>query len=188
MKQVFLASAGVALLGLGLSARAPQSTPPPRAAAPRITTAAPAAPAPRIARTSTATPAVPAMVAAEQTRLVTTYCATCHSERGKAGGLSLAGWDAMKAQENPAIVEKMIRKLRAGMMPPAGSRRPDAATIENLTSSLEARMVRMAIRFADDDDALDAARRRIAQAMEIQKRVENITGRKIEIIVSKKLP
>ena len=64
MKRVFLASAGVALLGLGLSARAPQSTPPPRAAAPRTTTAAPAAPAPRIARASTATPTVPAMVAA----------------------------------------------------------------------------------------------------------------------------
>ena len=140
MKRVFLASAGVALLGLGLSARAPQSTPPPRAAAPRTTTAAPAAPAPRIARASTATPTVPAMVAAEQTRLVTTYCATCHSERGKAGGLSLAGWDAMKAQENPAIVEKMIRKLRAGMMPPPGAKKPEAAAISGLTQALEARM------------------------------------------------
>ena len=70
------------------------------------------------------------MVAAEQTRVVTTYCATCHSERGKAGGLSLASFDAMKAHEQPEVIEKMIRKLRAGMMPPPGAKRPEAAQID----------------------------------------------------------
>ncbi|MFN8644076.1 MAG: DUF1587 domain-containing protein [Candidatus Binatia bacterium] len=50
----------------------------------------------------------------------------------------------MKAADNPAIVEKMIRKLRAGMMPPAGSKRPDPATIESLMTSLEARMDELA--------------------------------------------
>ncbi|MCA1584910.1 MAG: DUF1592 domain-containing protein [Acidobacteria bacterium] len=83
---------------------------------------------------------VPGMSAADQTKLVAQYCATCHSDRGKAGGLSLASFDAMRAQEQPELVEKMIRKLRAGMMPPAGSKRPEAPTIESLTSSLERRM------------------------------------------------
>ena len=69
-----------------------------------------------------------------QTELVTTYCATCHSERGKAGGLSLANFDAMRAQEHPEVAEKMIRKLRAGMMPPAGAKRPDAATLDALAA------------------------------------------------------
>ena len=55
-------------------------------------------------------------------------------------GWSLAGFNAMKAQEHPEIVEKMIRKLRAGMMPPAGAKRPDAATIAALTTALEGRM------------------------------------------------
>ncbi len=38
------------------------------------------------------------------------------------------------------VVEKMIRKLRAGMMPPAGAKRPDAGTLAALTDALEARM------------------------------------------------
>lgn len=50
-------------------------------------------------------------------------------------------------------------------------------------SSLEARMVRMAVRLSGNDGAMEAARRRIAAAMEIQKRVENVTGRKIEEIL-----
>ena len=59
--------------------------------------------------------AVPAALSArEQSDLVKTYCATCHSERAKAGGLSLAGFDAMKAHEQQDVVEKMIRKLRPG--------------------------------------------------------------------------
>ncbi|MBP7778152.1 MAG: DUF1592 domain-containing protein [Acidobacteria bacterium] len=82
--------------------------------------------------------------AAAQTELVTQYCATCHSARGKAGGLVLADFNAMQAQEHPEVIEKMIRKLRAGMMPPAGSRRPDASTIEALTAALESRMDELA--------------------------------------------
>src|SRR3954452_9737267 len=46
--------------------------------------------------------------------LVKQYCAGCHSERGKAGGLSLASFDASAAVEHAVTVEKMIRKLRAG--------------------------------------------------------------------------
>ncbi len=59
---------------------------------------------------------------------------------GKAGGLSLAGFNAMRAQEQPEVVEKIIRKLRAGMMPPAGARRPDAASLDQLMTALESRM------------------------------------------------
>ena len=47
-------------------------------------------------------------------------CVTCHSDRAKAGGLSLASFDVAKAAESVEVTEKMIRKLRAGMMPPAG--------------------------------------------------------------------
>ncbi len=73
--------------------------------------------------------------------MVKQYCATCHSERGKAGGLTLAGFDpTTMADEHPEIVEKMIRKLRAGMMPPAGAKRPDEATLTQLVTALEGRM------------------------------------------------
>src|SRR4051794_28542743 len=69
--------------------------------------------------------------------LVKQYCAGCHSERGKAGGLSLASFDASAAVEHAPTVEKMIRKLRAGMMPPPGARRPDPAAAGALAATLE---------------------------------------------------
>ena len=95
---------------------------------------------------ATVRPAAPAgpgghaLAPAAQTDLVTTYCAGCHSERAKAGGLSLAGFSAMRAQDSPEIVEMMVRKLRAGMMPPAGAKRPPAGALEDLAGALEARM------------------------------------------------
>jgi cytochrome c553 len=81
-----------------------------------------------------------AMPPAAQTELVATYCATCHSDRAKAGGLSLAGFNAMRAQESPEVAEKIVRKLRAGMMPPAGAKRPPAGQLEGFAGALEARM------------------------------------------------
>jgi mono/diheme cytochrome c family protein len=102
-----------------------------RAAAPRAATGAAA---------STSATDVKSLTPAHQSELVATYCASCHSDRAKAGGLSLAGFDAMRAAERAEVVEKMIRKLRAGMMPPAGARRPDASTLDALTTALETRM------------------------------------------------
>jgi mono/diheme cytochrome c family protein len=144
MKQLFAAMTGVLLLGLGLAARDSQAptpqTPAPSGVQP-TGRAAPARPTPP-ARRAAAPP--PVMVAAEQTRVVTTYCGTCHSDRGKAGGLSLAGFDAMKAHEQPEVIEKMIRKLRAGMMPPPGAKRPEPAQIDQLAAALESRMDELA--------------------------------------------
>ena len=85
-------------------------------------------------------PAAATLTDAEQTALVGQYRAGCHSARGKAGGLSLAGFDAARADGQADVAEKMIRKLRAGMMPPAGARRPDAATLQMLTTALETKV------------------------------------------------
>ena len=74
------------------------------------------------------------------TALVKQYCAGCHSEKGKAGGLSLASFDIANAVEHAAVSEKMIRKLRAGMMPPAGARRPDEKLLAALADDLETRI------------------------------------------------
>ncbi|HEY7288250.1 MAG TPA: DUF1592 domain-containing protein [Vicinamibacterales bacterium] len=75
-----------------------------------------------------------------QTALVRQYCAGCHSEKGKAGQLSLASFELSKAAEHAEISEKMIRKLRAGMMPPPGARRPDPAALTALADALVARV------------------------------------------------
>ena len=82
--------------------------------------------------------------ASPQTELVAQYCATCHSERGKAGQLSLAGWTPQRATGMRDTTEKMIKKLRAGMMPPPGARRPDDKTLAGFAASLEARMDQLA--------------------------------------------
>jgi cytochrome c553 len=96
------------------------------------------APALAVVVLDAAQPAAPAPD--PQTALVKQYCAGCHSEKGKAGQLSLAAFDAIKAADNAAVAEKMIRKLRAGMMPPPGARRPDDAALATLAETLETRI------------------------------------------------
>ena len=68
---------------------------------------------------------------AEQTALVKHYCATCHTDRGKerTAACRSQSFDAAKLEENGEVTEKMIRKLRAGMMPPPGAKRPEPAVI-----------------------------------------------------------
>ncbi|HEX7139269.1 MAG TPA: DUF1587 domain-containing protein, partial [Vicinamibacterales bacterium] len=99
-------------------------------------------PAPlKMATAHAAKPAAPAGLAVEsQNKLVSQYCAGCHSEKGRAGQLSLAGFDAAKIDKDTEVPEKVIRKLRAGMMPPPGARRPDAATISEFVNALETRI------------------------------------------------
>jgi len=70
--------------------------------------------------------------------LVRRYCATCHSDARKSGGLSLTGFDAARAAEHAEITEQMIRKLQAGLMPPPGAPRPDAAAQRAFVANLEA--------------------------------------------------
>src|SRR5688572_6189616 len=86
-----------------------------------------------------------ATVTESQTALVKQYCATCHNDRNKnnAGGLSLQGFDAAKVGHDAQVAdvaEKMIRKLRSGMMPPAGARRPDASAIDVFATAMETRL------------------------------------------------
>ena len=65
------------------------------------------------------------------------YCATCHNQQLKTGGLVLSGLDVTRAAEESDTWEKVVRKLRTGAMPPAGMPRPDKATYDVLASYLE---------------------------------------------------
>ena len=67
--------------------------------------------------------------------LIKTYCATCHNDRTSSGELSLEHADLTDIPKHAELWEKVIRKVRAGMMPPAGMPRPDAATLEAFVSS-----------------------------------------------------
>lgn len=82
--------------------------------------------------------------AAEQTAMVKQYCATCHNDRTKPGGLSFTEFDATKVDEHADVTERMIRRVRSGMMPPAGARRPEGDGILRLAASLEGTIDRAA--------------------------------------------
>ncbi len=72
------------------------------------------------------------------------YCVRCHNERRLLGNMSLEAFDAANAPSNGELAERLIRKLRAGLMPPPGSNRPDDETMLGLIESLEGQMDRAA--------------------------------------------
>ena len=79
---------------------------------------------------------VPAPVPAVRA-VLDTYCITCHNQRLRTGGLALDRLDMTNPGANAEVWEKVIAKLRAGSMPPAGRPRPDAATYRAVASALE---------------------------------------------------
>ncbi|MDP3720733.1 MAG: DUF1592 domain-containing protein [Acidobacteriota bacterium] len=135
----------VAALGFRVYAEQPASAP---GLASRATArqAAPAEPAVAVSH-EPASPKLANQSASEggQNALVKQYCASCHNDRNKnnAAGLSLQGFDASKVGHDVDVAEtaeKIIRKLRAGMMPPSGSRRPDATVLTAFATSMETRL------------------------------------------------
>ncbi len=75
-------------------------------------------------------------VAAEQ-HLLDQYCRVCHNFVDYAGGIEFETFNPGKAQDDAALTERMLRKLRAGMMPPAGKPRPDPAIVQAFATNLE---------------------------------------------------
>ncbi|HEY2150787.1 MAG TPA: DUF1592 domain-containing protein [Vicinamibacterales bacterium] len=133
MTKLTIASActGLLVFSLTLTAQTDSgSRPRQKAAAPAT---APAKPALAVAHQPT--PAAP-----PQPDLVKQYCVGCHSDKGKAGQLTLASYDSSHPEQNAETTEKMIRKLRAGMMPPPGVRRPDADVLNAFVTSLETKV------------------------------------------------
>ena len=76
--------------------------------------------------------------------LLNQYCVGCHNEKLKTAGLMLDKLDLAHPGQDPEAWEKVVRKLRAGMMPPAGMPRPDRATLDSWTAKLETELDRAA--------------------------------------------
>jgi hypothetical protein len=74
---------------------------------------------------------------AELDAVVNRYCGQCHNPTRKSGNLVLRGWTMDSLTADRALSEKMIRKLRADMMPPPGSRRPGGDTLLALVETME---------------------------------------------------
>ncbi len=72
------------------------------------------------------------------------YCFTCHNERSKTAGLALDTMDLSAVGHDAETWEKVVRKLRSGMMPPQGSPRPDDATRKRVVTWLTTELDRAA--------------------------------------------
>jgi hypothetical protein len=82
-------------------------------------------------------PAPPHVSSAALTQVVQTYCTDCHNDQLLSGNLSLEHFDVDSAPETRATSEKVIRKLRAQIMPPPGAPRPTPDTLLALVSTIE---------------------------------------------------
>ncbi|PWU06389.1 MAG: hypothetical protein C5B51_12415 [Terriglobia bacterium] len=80
--------------------------------------------------------------AAAQRAVLDRYCVTCHNDKLKTANFSLQATDLNTVGDKPETWEKVVRKLRAGVMPPPGVRRPPLAEYEGLRDWLEAEIDR----------------------------------------------
>ena len=76
----------------------------------------------------------------DENDVVEEYCVRCHSDRRLRGNLSLEMFDADRPEAMGEVAEKIVVKLRAGMMPPPGVARPEGDTLQALVASLEAKL------------------------------------------------
>ena len=92
-------------------------------------------------RSATAAPQATVDTAAPRA-VLDKYCVTCHNERLNTANLKLDKLDLAHVGASAETAEKVVRKLRAGMMPPSGMPRPDAETREALITWFEGELDR----------------------------------------------
>jgi hypothetical protein len=115
--------------------------------------------------------------------LINQYCAGCHNDKLKTGGLSLDGASVESAGQNPEVWEKVVRKLRARYMPPAGLPRPDEATYQSLVAYLETSLDQGAA--AHPNPGRPATLRRLTRT-EYQNAMRDLLG--VQVDVTQLLP
>ena len=91
-------------------------------------------------------PAAPPAYAAQKA-VIEEYCQECHNNKARIGNLSLEELNIARVQDNVKEWEKVVRKLRAGMMPPPGQDRPDKATYVGFVTWLENELDRTAVAY-----------------------------------------
>src|SRR5262245_35378051 len=79
----------------------------------------------------------PTATGSAEKALIDRYCATCHNPRTRAGNLSFDTLDLAAAGREPQTWEKVVRKVRTGMMPPSNAPRPDRAALDSFAASVE---------------------------------------------------
>ncbi len=110
--------------------------------------------------------------------LLDRYCVTCHNDALRTAGLALDGLDLDRVGDHADVWEKVVGKLRAGMMPPAGRPRPDGEASGRLVAYLEAELDRAAA--AHPDPGRSAALRRL-NATEYRNAVRDLLDLDIDV-------
>jgi hypothetical protein len=114
--------------------------------------------------------------AASLTDVVRQYCVVCHNDVMLTGNLTLSDFEVEQTVEQAETVEKMIVKLRAGMMPIPGAPRPSPDTLLALVETLE--------NLIDEAASVDAnPGRRTFQRLnreEYSRSVEDLLGLKVD--------
>jgi hypothetical protein len=80
------------------------------------------------------TPTAQVVDAATERALLNQYCVTCHNQKLKTADLELDKLDTAHVADHADKWELVVRKLRAGMMPPSGLPRPNWATYESMVT------------------------------------------------------
>jgi hypothetical protein len=75
--------------------------------------------------------------AGEYRAVIDQYCAGCHNPDDKVAGLDLSQIDLSNTAENAETLEKIVLKLRSGMMPPPSAPHPTQAARDGMVSWLE---------------------------------------------------
>jgi mono/diheme cytochrome c family protein len=99
-----------------------------------------------VAAVRQASPA-PATPAAAPQAILQRYCLTCHNQNLKERGTVPIALDSLKMDdvgEHGEVWEKVVRKVRTGLMPPAGRPRPDQPALEAFVGGLEGGLDRYA--------------------------------------------
>lgn len=84
---------------------------------------------------------LPSSLQSQELRAVTEqYCTSCHNAEDWAGSLDLTSLDPAHVGRDAESWEKVVLKLRAGMMPPPGKERPSREETERIARLLETRL------------------------------------------------
>jgi mono/diheme cytochrome c family protein len=134
----------VMVAGQVRQAPSPTTSPAPSPALSPPTTSQPAPAARTVATSAVTSIGTSGTSTNAQRALLDQYCVTCHNARLKTANLMLDQLDLGRLGHDAEVGEKVVRKIRAGLMPPTGSRRPDAATLESLTRWMEGELDRTA--------------------------------------------
>src|SRR5689334_2436508 len=127
-----------AVIGLSYVVVTAAQTPAPKVPAPpKPAPAAPAKPVPAVAHEENE------LTAETEHDLFARYCVSCHNEKAKASGvdssrkLTIDSIDFHDVRKSADKLELIVRKMRAGMMPPANVRRPEPKVYKAMITWLE---------------------------------------------------